>query len=114
MGASAPQGDTALTPNDAAALRDNFIPHWGPIWVAGKRLDPTQGATSNFAVAIPGAYTLEADEKMLIDGKIFLPGNVLTLTEGVHSYRGPFAQLRYGEHLPRPPRQPPKAVFTGF
>ena len=114
MGASAPQGDIALIPSDAAALRDNFIPHWGPIWVVGKRLDPTQGATSSFAVAIPGEYTLEADEQMLIDGKTFFPGNVLTLTEGVHNYRGQFAQLRYGEHLPRPLRQPPKTVFTGF
>ena len=79
-----------------------------------KRLKSTYGTTSSFAVAIPGAYTLEADEQMLIDGKTFFPGSVLTLTEGVHSYRGPFAQLRYGEHLPRPLRQPPKVVFTGF
>ena len=114
MGASAPQGDTALTSGDAAALRDNFIPHWGPIWVVGKRLDPTAGATSSFAVAIPGEYTLEAGAHVVIDGQTVFPGGVLTLTEGTHSYRGPFAQLRYGEHLPRPLRQPPNVVFTGF
>jgi len=114
MGASAPQGDIALTLDDAAALHDNFIPHWGPIWVAGKRLDPTFGATSSFAVAIPGEYTLEAGAHMLIDGQTVVPGSVLTLTEGVHTYRGPFAQLRYGKHLPRPLRQPPNVVFTGF
>jgi hypothetical protein len=114
MGASAPQGDIALTPDDAAALHDNFIPHWGPIWVAGKRLDPTTGATSSFAVAIPGEYTLEAGTQMLIDGQTVFPGSVLTLTEGAHSYRGPFALLRYGKHLPRPLRQAPNVVFTGF
>lgn len=114
MGASAPQGDSALTPDDAAALHDNFIPHWGPIWVAGKRLYPTSGATSSFAVAIPGEYTLEAGAHMLIDGQPVFPGSVLTLTEGVHRYRGPFALLRYGKHLPRPHRQPPNVVFTGF
>ena len=38
-GAAVPQERYSLFPEDAAALHDNFIPHWGQLWIAGKRLE---------------------------------------------------------------------------
>lgn len=103
----------ALLPEDAAALRANFINHWGPIWVAGKTLEETAEA-KGFEVLVAGRYTLEAASAAELDGRFVQPGEVLTLAAGPHSHRGPRTVLRYGDHLPRPATAPPEGLFEGF
>lgn len=110
---SAPTGGYALLPEDAAALRDNYVPHWGPVWVAGKRL-PAALQEAGFALVIPGAYTFEAATDGQIDGVTVAPGEVVTLAAGRHAYSGPEAILRHGDHLARPQAPAPPPFFLGF
>lgn len=106
-------GPGALLPEDAAFLRKNFIPHWGAIWVAGKRLG---SADREFEIAIPGPYTVEANGPVRIDGRLQAPGDVVILINGRHSAQvGEGVVLRYGDHLYRPSESPPPGeLYWGF
>jgi hypothetical protein len=107
----------ALLPRDEAVLRANYIPHWGPIWVAGKRF--TELPNSGFEMLIPAAYTVEATGSVVIDGKPIGPGGVMFLQAGHHEMDAPAGSfpvtLRWGEHLRMPSAAAPKeTVFHGF
>ncbi|WP_026941676.1 hypothetical protein [Hellea balneolensis] len=101
-------GETStLLPEDAAALRENYIPHWGQIWVAGKQLS-LDIETTEFSILIPGEYTLESADNVWLNGDLLKIGNVITLERGVHSLRSAVPQeitLRWGTALPRPPQK---------
>src|SRR3546814_19446399 len=43
---------------DASALREGFIPHWGPLWVAGRHF-PAGSDARDFTIYAPGRYTVE-------------------------------------------------------
>ena len=73
----------ALLAEDAQALQDNYIRHWGMLFVAGKQLRPVDGAS--FDIAIAGAYRLEAAASLIIDGNRISPGGTVTLAAGAHS-----------------------------
>ncbi|PBB94187.1 hypothetical protein CK215_01695 [Mesorhizobium sp. WSM3864] len=103
-----------LLPADIEALKENYVRHWGPIWIAGKQLPATGGVEATFAVHIPGPYTMTADAPVEIDRRSILPGDVVELTEGTHSFRGGLATLRHGRNPPVPARAPPTTIFTGF
>ena len=98
-----PKPAPELLPEDAKALRDGFIPHWGPLWVAGRHFSGEGSAT--FTIYAPGVYTLEGAGAR-IDGQDHAPGGTLTLTRGVHRYaragNDGEAVLRWGNHLKRP------------
>lgn len=105
-----------LWPRDERVLRENFIPHWGRIWVAGKRLK-TNGKDSSFIIRIPGVYTLEGSAAE-IDGKRVAPGATVTLPRGFHVVKSTAATvetLRWGNNLYKP-TEPPKAgpIYRGF
>jgi hypothetical protein len=104
----APDPASGLLPQDAAFLRDDFIPHWGPVWVAGKRLPPSPQA-STCEVATPGPYTVEAAAPLVIDGAPKAPGAVVRLARGPHAVAAHAtpAALRWGDHLPKPASPPP-------
>jgi hypothetical protein len=106
-----------LFPQDEAVLRDNYIPHWGRIWVAGKDVEAGPGGT-RFSIAVPGAYTLEASAQVLIDGIAAPPGAVVNLSRGRHVIRAAApipVTLRWGNHLYRPAGSPSGApVYRGF
>lgn len=119
-----------LLPRDLATLRDNFIPHWGYLWVAGKTLRVGREAQT-FEVMISGRYTLEGKATVLLDDVQLRPGDVMELQQGTHRVRlldepNPVAPmvlserlpvtLRYGDHLPVPERTPKKtkSLFRGF
>lgn len=103
---------------DARALRDTYIPHWGPIWIAGKtlRLD---SRPQTFTLPIAGRYTVEAPQDIIVDGVRRPAGAVIALTRGRHVIRTSDGQatvtLRWGDHLYRPAAPPPASgVFQGF
>lgn len=108
-----------LLPRDITALRDNFIHHWGAIWVAGKTFNPATQVPQDFHVAVAGGYTVEASGDVMIDGRRLAPGEVLHLLQGPHTLQtidGNFrVALRWGDHLPVPSNPAPsKAIFNGF
>jgi hypothetical protein len=102
---------------DATTLRENFIPHWGAVWVAGKRLTVTTEPT-NFQMLIAGQYTLEAEVPVSIDGNLYHPGEVVRLGSGEHraeSAQGRTFTLRWGDHLYRPDVPSPRSgLFDDF
>ncbi|MCB2050454.1 MAG: glycosyltransferase family 39 protein [Novosphingobium sp.] len=107
---------TPLVPMPAAdvrALRENYIPHWGQIWIAGKKFPPHNGVR-RFTIAVSGPYTLECAGSISLDGTLHACGSTANLTAGPHMIDAPphmQVTLRWGEHLPRPTRAPPTAPF---
>lgn len=98
-----PETAWELLPDDARALRESFVQHWGPIWVAGRRFG--EGETSvTFSVYAPGRYTLEGGAATL-DGRPYQQGETLVLSRGEHRFErispGEIT-LRWGNHLARP------------
>ena len=101
-----------LLPADARALRETYIPHWGALWVAGKRLD---GPDGRFTLRLAGPYTLECSGRRTLDGRDLVCGSVVTLPTGRHSWAGGPARLRWGDRLRRPAGPPPQEpIFHGF
>jgi hypothetical protein len=110
----------ALLPEDRRALRENYVHHWGLLWVAGKEvvLAPEQ-QSAEFDIVIAGRYTLEADGAVAVDGVVRVPGEAFELARGTH--RGaPVSgirafRLRWGDRLPRPTAPPStEPLFRGF
>jgi hypothetical protein len=110
---SAPTGGYALLPEDVKTLKENYIHHWGPVWVAGKHL-PAAQEDIQLTVLIEGDYTFEAAAAGSLNGNAITPGTTIMLDRGSHSYAGPAATLRFGDHLVRPANLPPKPFFLGF
>lgn len=116
---SSVRGSHALRPSDFRTLKENYVHHWGRLWVAGKSLTAT-AEEKNFEIVIAGTYTLEAKENVEIDGKIVFPGETVTLTQGEHRLRSLGDErvkivLRIGENLPKPERDPLSGeLFRGF
>lgn len=110
----------SLFEEDWKTLRENYIPHWGPIYVAGKAFEGLSAAPRGFEVLIPGTYTLEAAGPVIIDGTTYLPGAFLTLEMGGHEIANPApgrfdVRLRWGENLTRPTAPPPAGeIYAGF
>lgn len=94
-----------LLDHDAIALRNGFIPHWGPLWVAGRSF-PADIQGSEFEIFAPGTYTLEGAGAK-IDEKKLAPGQTIILDRGSHRFERlgeGDAALRWGDHLPVPAR----------
>lgn len=109
-----------LMAEDFSVLRDNFVPHWGLLWVAGKQLTFTDSAVAlDFGIIVPGIYTVEAGAAVTVDGVRHAPGETVWLGPGRHRMAIAAAPstvvLRWGDHLYRPAETPPEGpVFTGF
>ncbi len=74
-----------LLESDRKALERAYVHYWGPIYVAGVRLDAEPGATARpFDVALGGRYQLEADGPVQIDGEMLRPGESVSLRVGGH------------------------------
>jgi hypothetical protein len=110
-------GGDGLLPGDAVMLRENYIPHWGQVWVAGKRIAKGAG-TRELTVAVPGMYTLEG-ASIAVDGRPLRVGQRVELSRGAHLVTAnpvSDATLRWGDHLPVPahPAPRPSALFTDY
>jgi len=105
-------GGLTLLEQDWKALKGYFIPHWGPIWVAGKQFDFwLEQGRQPFDIVAPGRYTLETESSVLIDGAAHSDGDVVELAAGAHTIEpdpaAETATLRWGDHLYVPPTPPP-------
>ena len=105
-----------LEPKDAEALAANYIPHWGIVHVAGKRIDPSQSAQT-IEIVIAGTYTLEG-QYLTIDGETYTVGETVILDSGkvaIGPFTGDAATLRWGDNLPQPTQPfPDGKLFTTY
>ncbi len=95
--------DSDLHPADDRILRENYIPHWGRVFVAGKAIRPGEDELL-VHVRVPGIYTVEGGA-VTIDGRRHAVGNLVRLSRGKHVIGGgrtSTAVLRWGDHLERP------------
>lgn len=79
------------------------MPHWGPIWVAGRTFSAGSGAQT-FRIRAPGTYTLEGAPAR-INGRPIRPGETIRLDRGEHRFEpagSGQARLRWGDNLHRP------------
>ena len=121
-GESRAGGAYRLLSEDYETLVDNYLPHWGPIWVAGKRLAPGHaGSADSFTLLIPGRYRLEAEVALTIGGTLVEPGSVIGLAAGTHQVDFPPgirdrpARLRWAAARPGPQEPPLTApLYLGF
>lgn len=108
---------------DLETLKANFVRHWGPIYVAGKRFEVAPARpVPPFEILIAGPYTLESPVPVVLDGRVMRPGEVVELGQGTHRLGLPEGAgkvtrvtLRWGDHLYRPDEPPPQGpLFRGF
>jgi hypothetical protein len=97
--------------DDWQTLKSYFIHHWGPIWVAGKRFEFKRGNENHrFKITVPGLYTLEGNQNVLIDGRLIQTGDVVKLATGNHIIKNKgspgLTSLKWGENLYRPAEKP--------
>ena len=95
-----------LLPEDKDAIHNNYIHHWGPIYVAGKLFDTAeQGNVIEFEIVIEGPYGVESESPVEINGLGYDPGDVVTLARGTYVMKAPDTEragLRWGGNLPQP------------
>ncbi|VAV90245.1 hypothetical protein MNBD_ALPHA04-708 [hydrothermal vent metagenome] len=106
-----------LLPTDRVVLSQNYIPHWGKIWVAGKKLN-LGSVPVIVTILIPGTYQVESDFPVIFDGKEIAGGEVIHLGRGEYllsSGQSQTAILRWGKNLYRPTNKPAdKPIYRGF
>lgn len=111
----------ALLEEDWQTLNSNFIPHWGPVYVAGKEIQfQPKKLFQNFEILISGTYSIETKGKVNIDGSIFSADNTVSLKQGTHTIKqltsaDASVTLRWGKNLYRPLKEPEiTPIFYGF
>lgn len=102
----------AFLPQDLAALRENYIHHWGPFWIAGREI----ASETRFDLRVPGPYRVEGGA-LLLDGVLLPAGQIVQLPRGVHQAQPQAAKVRLvwakaGPALASPP--PAQPWFTDF
>ena len=105
---------------DVATLKNNYIRHWGAIYVAGKKFNLSGAKPSQaFEILIAGTYTVESSAPVMLDGRQVQPDDVIKLALGPHHIEMLAAEadvtLRWGDHLYRPREASPEGpLFNGF
>jgi hypothetical protein len=108
----------ALLPADARFIKENYVTHWGMLFVAGKQLAiPAGGRPVAFDIVVAGDYRLESPVPVSLDGRQLQPGSVVMLAIGPHEVAaagGPAqAIMRWARALP-PPEEAPIGLLTFF
>ena len=109
--------DRRLLKADEELLQDNYIPHWGPVYVAGKTVQINGGKPTDFQIYIAGHYGVEAMYPLEINGSTYQSGDIINLKQGVQNLSSRKTQtltLRWNK-LEYPNTSPPqKKLFHGF
>lgn len=96
-------GAWELLPEDRLLLKNGYVPHWGPLWVAGHTFAKHESSGS-FDIHAPGTYTVEGAAAR-IDGVLVQSGQTVQLARGKHKYARASSDkitLRWGDHLRHP------------
>ena len=97
-----------LLPEDAQFLSDHYLQYWGMLFVAGKRF-AAGSAHSDFTIAVAGDYRVEGAGLVRIDGRGFMPGDIVSLSAGPHRFDGDTAtetRLVWAAAQPAPAEAP--------
>jgi hypothetical protein len=103
---------TDFLPADTQAMRESYVPFWGPFWVAGK-LVPATAYDQRSEFLVPGPYTVTGGA-IALDRKIVRPGDVVNVGRGTHlltATEGKAARLIWGDHLQAPAGAPPSPNY---
>ena len=116
---SASDTNLVFMAEDWQALKAYFIHHWGPIWVAGRQFEFKRDYESyKFNITVPGVYTVDGNENVLLDGKLIHAGDTIELEAGTYTIRNQgipgLTKLLWGDHLYRPLNKPASnRIFIG-
>ena len=104
-----------LLPADRAALRNNYIRYWGPLWIAGKAFTP--GADRMEEFLIPGQYRVSGGS-LSIDGVTLNDGQTIDVARGTHriASAAPGNVRLVWNEIDNPPTKPPPEgnFWVGF
>ena len=109
-----------LLPEDERFLRENYRPYWGTLFLPGKRiLPPAAGGPSEFEIAIPGRYRMQAAASVVLDEVPVELGGTVELGSGPHRLDAPAgtgAVVLDWAGVPPPPAEPPvdRTFFVNF
>ncbi len=109
-----------LLEEDYNILKQNFVHHWGKLYVAGKHFEFDSNVTSQtFEILIPGTYTLETDGEVSFNGVVYGPGSKIKLKKTTYEIvpkTNPMdVVLRWGEDLYKPSHEPStQPIFLGY
>jgi hypothetical protein len=96
----------SLLKDDWEVLNDNFIQHWGLIYVPGKIFEFNNiTLIKEFEILIPGVYTIESEYLVTIDDLNYVPGSTINLARGLHKITSLLSNhvlLRFGNNLYKP------------
>lgn len=113
------EGEDILLPEDNIVLRENYFQHWGPIYIAGKKIQLEAGREvySNFAIS--GIYTLESPGSLVLDGKIINIGESVLVKKGIRKISNLSHDknivFRYGKDIFKPDFEPlGEKLYSGF
>lgn len=111
-------GHLRLHPKDELKLRQTYMHHWGPIWVAGHKFR-ADGAAQQFEISVPGTYTLECSKAdVVLDGRKVRCGSQVKLPSDRHLLAAPSGlevSLRWGRNLSVSKNPPPVApIYYGL
>jgi hypothetical protein len=103
---------SAFLPKDLAALRDTFVPLWGPFWIAGKTV-PAGSERMAWDVRVPGPYTVRRGS-LVLDGRKLHQNDVVVIGRGRHhlSTDESAASLMWGDRLQLPSRPAPLQPYV--
>jgi len=110
----------ALFEDDWRILKANYIQHWGDIFIAGKEFEfGPETDEQEFEILLPGVYTVETDDAVLINGQPHRFGSLVDLKKGTHHIKtigqNDRVTLRWGNNIYRPSsEQIPDNFFKGF
>lgn len=114
FGTSAPV--PSLLPEDLAMLRETYIHLWGPFWIAGFSFDSSAQPTE-FVVRVPGPYTVNKGQGVIVDGAVHSEGDVIQLERGNHviAAHDEGVRLTWGSRIkPSAESAPQEPYFTNF
>lgn len=99
-----------LLPDDVAALRDNYVPFWGPLWIAGRDVPANGGIV--YHNLVPGTFTVRGNS-LLVDGQPVAEGETVELDRGSYRLVAPAggARLLWGDRIEPPATPPPGEVL---
>ena len=105
-----------LSSGDDAFVRQNYLHHWGPVYIAGKNLRGVHTqSTVQFEIIIEGTYTLRGPAAIIIDGTEVEPNSTVYLSTGQHiatDVGNVEYQLIWGDNLVKPKEiEKPNRIF---
>ncbi len=113
-------GYLPLLDEDHSILKNNFIHHWGILYVTGKDIYfGHKNKRQTFEILIPGVYTIEAKGNVRINNIVYPPGSQIEFEKKeytIDSAETPTrVMIRWGKKLYRPPDNPSsQLVFSGY